>query len=159
MRVGIQRDYEWLVTDPGGITRLLSQCPTVLLGHEIAITSFDSGPLSPTPDEQSRGWNTQDEVLYVPSLSSVDLLPYDNYDEWYLFETPCRLPNFEVFITYGGFNLAPEPEVADYLNPILERFWAQLSRIRPESYVADGDFFVFATCNKKHFTTVKAAFG
>ena len=83
----------------------------MLLEREIAITSFDSGPLTPTPGEQARGWNNEDDVLYIPSLPSVSLLPYDNHDEWYLFEKPCRLTSVEVFVSYSAFTIALEPHI------------------------------------------------
>jgi len=94
-------------------------------------------------------------------------LPHEWYDEWYVFQTPPELGKlwsgniFEApqsgyvatFVNFGCFNLF-DPEMQD----LIDLFWARLEQVRPESFIADGDFLNFVTCDSVLFTAVYAAF-
>jgi hypothetical protein len=45
------------------------------------------------------------------------------------------------------------PEMKD----LATLFWRQIERIRPESYIADGDYLNFVTMNKTLFASVHCA--
>jgi hypothetical protein len=53
------------------------------------------------------------------------------------------------FVNYG-FALAP-PERAKSLTTV---FWSQISRIRPQSYVADNEYLSFVSANKTLFANL-----
>ena len=162
LTVGSQGVYEWLVTDRE--FDLLRICPTVVLGKYIAITSFDSGSLVPTEEEKAAGWESRSNIAYSPKIHDVASVPRDEYDEWYIFDSPIDLGTshvrenvFEVpqeqghvsvFVNYG-FALHP-PERTSLAN----LFWPQMERIRPESYVADNDYLTFVSANKTLFVSV-----
>ena len=55
-----------------------------------------------------------------------------------------------VFVNYGGFALD-----CVEMNDLASLFWEQLEWIRPESYIADGDFLNFVTSNKALFAIVR----
>ena len=172
--------YQWLVDDRdgtgcgNGIGHLIRLCPETLLGRYLVVTSIDSGPLQPNAEETSAGWCVDDRLAYSPRLESLSLLPYEGYDEWYLFTSPAKLSSCDVFINFGGFTLrSPEESLAE-LDPTWDcagakaladeqglqqsRFWTQLESFGAESYIADGDNFVFATANADLFARVETAF-
>jgi hypothetical protein len=165
---GAHDDYEWLTTRSETIRTLLRACPEVVLGKYVAITSLDSGPLQLNEDEKSLGWESRRGVAYSPKIQLVEKLPFENYDEWYVFpsafelgqvtatnvlKAPLRPGEIAVFVNFGGFRVhAPDvPEMED----LIELFWRQLELIHPESYIADGDFLNFVCRNKDLFTTVR----
>lgn len=159
---GSHGQYEWLVTDQQ--FDILRVSPDVVLGKYVAITSFDSGPLALTDDEKAAGWESRGKVAYSPNVQSVASLPRAGYDEWYifdhpidlgishiednLFEVPQEQGHVSVFVNYG---FAPHPPERASL---ATRFWPQIERIRPESYVADHDYLTFVSANKALFSSV-----
>jgi hypothetical protein len=103
---------------------------------------------------------------YSPKVETIESLPRDGYDEWYVFETDRDLGishleenvfemalkegHVAVFVNYGGFSLAKADDFADL-------FWRQMEWIHAESYIADGHLFNFASSNKKAFDLVRDA--
>ena len=162
LKVGSNGVYEWLVTDQQ--FDLLRACPNVLLGKYLAITSFDSGALILSEEERVAGWESRSKIAYSPKIQDVLSVPREQYDEWYifnspvelgtshlgenLFEVPQREGHLSVFVNYG-FALHP-PERAS----LADRFWSQMERIRPESYLADNDYLTFVSTNRPLFARV-----
>lgn len=159
---GSQGLYEWLVTDQQ--LDILQLCPEVVLGKYIAIMSIDSGPLVPTDEERSAGWQSRGQIAYSPKVESVENLPRADYDEWYIFDSPADLGTshlgeniFEVPRDQGHVSVLvnycfalDRPEMKD----LVTMFWQQIAWIRPESYIADGDYLNFVTMNRPLFAKV-----
>jgi hypothetical protein len=177
--VGTHGDYQWLSMFDRDIPDLLGLCPEVVLGKYLVITSIDGGSLKLTDQERADGWWTDDaakvfqgtswgppayrddwKVAYSPCLTSIHGLPHEThdeccagFDEWYVFEQTPPPGEIEAFVNWMGFRLYdPEYEWC------ADRLWDQLARLAPESYIADGTVFTFATRNKGLFTSVLAAF-
>jgi hypothetical protein len=163
--VGSQGRYQWLVTDED--FNLLELCPEIVLGKYVAVTSIDSGQLLPTDKETAAGWQSRAKIAYSPKVENAEDLRREGWDEWYIFNAPTDLGTshlaesiFEVPQEQGHlsvlvnyyFALDP-PERAKLAN----LFWAQMARIRPESYVANNDFLTFATMNEALFARVHDA--
>src|SRR5579864_4203176 len=87
--VGSQSSYEWLVTDED--FDLLELCPEIVLGKYVAVTSIDSGELVPTDKEAAAGWWSRARIAYSPKVENADDLPREEWDEWYIFNTPADL--------------------------------------------------------------------
>jgi hypothetical protein len=177
--VGAHGEYQWLSMIDCDISTLVRLCPDVVLGKYLAITSIDNDMLHLTDQERAEGWWTPDvakvftgtswsspqyhndcRVAYSPRLTSIHGLPNETHDEyrggfneWYVFEQPVPPGEMEVFVNWGGFRL----NNPDY-QWCADRLWEQLARLAPESYIADGTVFTFATRNKGLFTSVLAAF-
>lgn len=165
---GTRDSYHWLSTTEHGISNLLAVCPTVVLGKYLAVTSCDSGPLPLDDVQKLGGWEQRGGIAYSPRIESLDMVPaHDLYDEWYIFgvpfdlgiirqgnifDHPISLGHVEVFVNFYGFSL-DAPEVQD----LVSRFWRQLEWIRPEAYVAQGDygFMTFVTREAELFATVR----
>ncbi len=172
---GVHEEYRWLIMPDRGIYSLLNICPEIVLGKYLAVTSIDSGPLRLTEQEKVEGWwsteaarvfqgnslspwESQDDwkVAYSPSITSVHGLPNQThdessagYDEWYVFEKPVPIEEIETFVNWGGFRLyAPEFQWCT------DRFWKQIAKLKPESYIADGTVFTVVTRNPKLFELI-----
>jgi len=119
------------------------------VGLRLCITALDGGPIHPNAEEQPRGWMARGNAVVSPPLTEGLDIPRDQCDEWYLLDEPPS-PEWtpEVFVNYGGFTLSPIEEIyktydptwdrhgLDYLVPIQERFWEQIDRVNPVSYIA-----------------------
>jgi hypothetical protein len=165
LAVGSEGLYEWLVTDQQ--FDLLQVCPEVVLGKYVAITSIDSGSLVPSEVEIAAGWQSRGNIGYSPKIQGAEEIPIAGWDEWYIFDKPIDLGTshlaeniFEVpqeqghvsvFVNYG-FALQ-----AGGYKDISNLFWEQITRIHPESYVADNDYLNFVTMNKNLFNSVREA--
>jgi hypothetical protein len=164
--------YQWLTMNECDISRLLELCPDVVLNRYLAITSVDSGALRLAEQEKSEGWWTAEEarifrcspsgdrqdgedwkVAFSPRLISVSGLPNEGFDEWYLFEHPVPAVEMEVFVNWVGFRLYDSE-----WQWCADRLWEQLERLNPESYLADGTVFTFATRNAALFEKVLGSF-
>lgn len=146
---------------------LIRACPNVVLGRFAAITSFDSGAYFLGEAEKAAGWESRGGIAYSPKISDMSHLPYDQFDEWYVFENAVELGELIpastnlfslgprdrevcVFVNYQGFSLdAPETEA------LTKIFWAQMDWIRPLAYIVDGTCLNFATSDKKLFAAVR----
>src|SRR5262245_25772877 len=171
--IGTQDSYSWFVSTTNGLSDIVRACPAILVDRYVAITSFDSGPLTPSEDERAAGWWAEADVMYSPQLTLHDVVPRGEYDEWYVFTEPTRCRPEDVFVNYGGFTLE-DPETvldregqstdlvgrADLIfngRQLLRRFWEQMGRIQPETYLAEGDLLLMATKNKGFFESVVSA--
>jgi hypothetical protein len=177
--VGSHGEYQWLTMVERDISALLRLCPEAVLDKYVAVTRIDGGTLHLTDQEKSEGWWTADagrvfqgtswgppeyrddwKVAYSPRLTSIHGLPNEThdeccagYDEWFVFAEEVRAGEMESFVNWGGFRL---------YDPVYQwcadRLWEQMARLAPESYIADGTVFTFATSNSALFTSVIAAF-
>ena len=93
-----------------GIGHMIERCPVALLDRHLVVACFDSGPLHPNAEESAPGWRLENQLAYSPRLESLSLLPYENFDEWYVFTSPTRLCSCDVFINFGGFTLRKPEE-------------------------------------------------
>jgi hypothetical protein len=171
LSTGSHGAYLWLTTGKHDLDSLLQRCPQALLGKYIAVTSQDSGSLTPTEEERRAGWQTRNEIAYSPRIQSAERLPHGEcggFDEWYVFESPFDLGQiwhgnvFEAPLTSGQVSTfvnfldfaLHNPEVED----LVSFFWKQIDRIQPESYISDGNLFLtFVTRDKDLFATVRQA--
>ncbi len=139
---------------------LLCRCPSVLLGKHVAIPTRDGGPLVLSEDEVRAGWHEAGGVAYSPRLSSLVDVPSAEYEELYVFTHPTVLGKVEQFVNYYGFSLRdPAPGQCDweqFLREVQERFWNTMESSGAESYVAEGDVFLFVTANAQAYSVVSA---
>jgi hypothetical protein len=153
MVTGTRGAYQWIVWESQFLSDLAAAVPDIVRGKYVAITAFDSGRFLPTREMTGQGWSYHLGVAYSPPVEHRIDLPYDQYDEWYVFRSPARIGYPEVFVNYGGFRLdRPEAEVER--RAMAERFWRQLETLQPESYLAEGDFLIFVTRNPVLFGEV-----
>jgi hypothetical protein len=177
--VGSYGQYQWLTMVECDITSLLRRCPEVVLGKYIAVTRIDGGSLRLTDKEKSEGWCTADggrvfqgtswslpeyrddwKVAYSPRITSIHGLPNETHDdccagwdEWYVFGQPAPAGEIEAFVNWVGFRLY-DPAY----QWCTDRFWNQIVRLAPKSYIADGTVFTIATRDPVLFANVLSAF-
>ena len=144
MITGRRGDYQWIVWNSQFLGELVSAVPQIVAGKFVVITSFDSGPFIPPDDLKIKGWILKSGLAYSPQIAHPDDLPRDQYDEWYILSSRRDIDSPEVFINYDAFRL--RYYAADItLHGYLERFWLQMERLQPESYLAEGDSLIFVT--------------
>jgi len=169
IHTGQHGEYQWLVSG-SEIRGLADLVVRFHCGLRLCITAFDSGPLRLTREELEQGWTTQRAVAVSPPVDESLAIPHDQYDEWYLLENPSFAENdLEVFVNYGAFTLAPPTELCkafdptweksawEWLAPVQERFWLQLERLNPGTYVAVGDNDVIVSRNHRFIEAVHEA--
>ena len=168
LHAGSHGAYEWLVSEHE-LSDLLGLCPEIVLDKHIAVTSCDSGPLVLNAQELAAGWVSRRGVAYSRKVLTVDALPREQFDEWYVFSDPLDLGElaqqgtnvFETrlgageiypFVNFGGFAFhCPEDE------DLVSLFWQQFDCIRPETYIGDGDYLTVVSADKRHFDTLLQA--
>ncbi len=168
IRSGQHGRFHWLVASSSSLSLMdltVRYHPTLRL----CITSCDSGPISPSPQDQADGWMETGKVMVSPPLAKGLDIPLDQYDEWYLLDEPPS-PEWqpEVFVNYGGFTLVPTEEFPkgddptwdrhglDWLDPIQGRFWGQLEQLSPVSYIAMGDYDVVVSQRREFIERLRA---
>ena len=164
---GARDGYRWYQSAQGSLGELLDRVPSLVVGRYVAVTSFDSGPLRLGDDERRSGWTSSEAVACSPRIADPRELPHDGYDEWYVLLRPTDLERSEVFVNYDGFGLQSPTALLDQLHPTCdrslaleqrdwlaacqERFWNQLARLQPETYLAEGDNLICVTRNEQAF--------
>ncbi len=151
---GSRGQYHWLERTAGYLWDVLEISPQVVEGNFVSVTSYDSGPLRLSPEEVAQGWYKHGDLAVSPLVTKADLVPNDLYDEWYIFGTPTEFSGYEVFVNYSGFSLHTGNSEAIALQ---ERFWQQLERISPSSYLAEGDNLIWVTLDTVLFKQVVQA--
>ena len=171
MNEGITHNYYWIESSDFGLHDLIMKCPDLFIEKTVAITSFDSGPLLPNDDEEILGWYSKDRVLYAPEVEDPKKLPYEQYDEWYIFDTLKEFKPNDTFVNYGSFFLRdPEYQLQD-ADPTWdkvgikyqidcqkerqEKFWQQVCRIEPRAFVLDGGVFIYGSMFPQDIELIK----
>jgi hypothetical protein len=129
--------------------------------------SIYSGHHVPTDKEISAGWESRGQIAYSPKVKSIESLPRDGWDEWYIFGSPTDLGTshireniFEVprekghVSVFVNYRFALSLPMAEHFAPL---FWQQMECIRPESYMADSEYLNFVSMNKILFASVRDA--
>jgi len=174
MHSGRQGEYYWLDAIGSGIHDALKICPEIVLGKYLVVTSFDSGPLRLADSEFESGWLQHGELAINPRVKSVKDIPYDEYDEWYIFTCTPFLEEFKVFVNYGGFSLRDPRHWLDEADPtwdltrirydiehqqsLQEVFWMQLELKGAETYLASGDRLIVATKARDLYERLRESF-
>ena len=157
LTTGTHEKWTWIV-----VRQMIRELPALTLKHHegqrLCITAFDSGAITPSDDERALGWTLMNGIMVSPPLTARLDIPCDTHDEWYVFrDVPRLLAIEERYVNYFGFTLANPRELAesqdptwdprnyDWLIPIQLRFWANIERLDPSSYVCSGDADVIVT--------------
>ncbi len=140
--MGNYKNYYWVEWQERNkfLRNLLSKFPQIVLGKYLVNTSFDSGSLMLDDEEIAQGWHKYNDLAISSSITDVKSIHSDQYDEWYIFNSPKTFDNYEVFVNYGGFSLH-NPTYKE----LQERFWQQLEYLTPESFLAEGDHLICVT--------------
>jgi hypothetical protein len=155
------------------LNRLTQDCPEVLLNKRVIITSLDSGPVQLNDQQISDGWRRADRLAISPRITNAGDVPFQWFDEWYIFENAIPTEaSIKTFVNYGTFSLGePNPtidtmyigkdsnvraQMVAAVMPLREQFWTQLESLDPESYVSNGNCFIFVTRNAQLHQNVSA---
>lgn len=154
---GVQGEYRWLETSAHEIYDVLQVCPAVAANKNIVITSFDSSPLQPTSEEMQRGWRVSGRSVHIPVRDNLSAIPFEIFDEWYIFSAESPERDYRVFVKHDWFTLGPAQALygnAFDLKRMQRWFWQEIEQVRPESYLGRGSRLKFVTRNPEHFNQV-----
>jgi hypothetical protein len=167
MWLGKFENYYWFVS-ASAVWTLADLIKKHHANEILHITAFDSGPIAPNKEEIESGWSKDGKIMISPPLSSRIEIPHEQFDEWYVSTSKLSFPSeLEIFVNYGGFTLASPEELTkdddptwergryDYLYPMHDRFWKQLSIINPSTYVSSGDLDIVVSKNKELINEVE----
>jgi hypothetical protein len=164
---GAQGEYRWLETSAHEIYDVLQVCPDVATNKNLVITSFDSDPIQPTSDEMQRGWRVSGSSVHIPLGSSISSIPFEVFDEWYIFsgDAPAPEKDYKVFVKHDWLTLGPAQALysrngnAFDLKRMQRWFWQEMEQLQPESYLGRGSRLKFVTRNADHFNLVLRGLG
>ena len=159
---GVHGEYRWLETTAHEIYDVLQVCPAVAANKNIVISSFDSDPLQPTSEEMQRGWRVCGRSVHIPVGSNVSSIPFEIFDEWYIFPSETESPerDYKIFVKHDWFTLGPAQALysrsgsAFDLKRMQRWFWQELEQLNPESYMGRGTRLKFVSRNPEYFNTV-----
>ncbi len=161
IKTGAESEFYWMVSKEE-IRNLDEIITEYHKGYFLYLATFDSGPLTPSPEEIASGWKVDGEIMISPPLSNIVAIPHEQYDEWYLSEGTLKFPvDLERFVNYCGFRLHEESETSemsnstwekiegDHMLPLQEKFWRQLKQLDPVTFVAVGDNDIVVSKNEE----------
>ncbi len=172
---GKRDNYNWIETGVSDfcLSDLINKCSDLLIGKYLGIVYFDSGPFKPSQEEESRGWFQQGEIAYSPILTVEELSGpiCDNYDQWCLYMEPFRIGEMTDFVNYGGFSLRDrrvelkeahethdivglEKQISHF-EEVQEKFWGEIRKHTPHTFISDGDMFIYLSRNKKEIDRIE----
>jgi len=145
--------------------RRAASVPAVAANKNIVITAFDSAPLQPTSEEMQRGWRVSGRSVHIPLGNNISSIPFEIFDEWYIFSGDARDRDYKVFVKEDWFTLGPAQSLytrngnAFDLRRMQRLFWQEIEQVAPESYLARGSRLKFVTRNSDHFNLVLRGLG
>jgi hypothetical protein len=157
---GVQGEYRWLETAAHEIYDVLQVCPAVATNKNIVITSFDSSPFQPTSEEMQRGWRVNGRSVHIPLGDNISAIPFEIFDEWYIFSSDAPEREYKVFVKHDWFTLGPAQALysrsgsAFDLKRMQRWFWQEIEQASPESYLGRGNRLKFVSRNPEHFNMV-----
>jgi len=166
---GTHNKWSWVVVREM-IPELRSLITEFHTDQRLCITAFDSGPIMPSPAEQRLGWTLVGDIMVSPPMTPQLDVPSGEYDEWYVVQSlPTSLEITERYVNTCGFNLADPHAMAatqdptwdrtnyDWLVPIQSRFWSDMERLNPSSYISSGDADIVVSRNTAFVNRVAEA--
>jgi len=145
---GTHGKWWWIVVRDAvrGLGALVAEFHT---GQRLCITTFDSGQ------------------LVSPPLTPQMHIGFDEQEGYIIRLLPTSIDVSERYGSYFGFNLAePHALVAsqnptwdrtnyDWLIPLQEKFWSDMERLNPTTYICRNDADIVVTCNAAFFQRVR----
>lgn len=157
---GFHGPFRWVESPAHKTQDVLQLCPEAVLGKYLVITAFDSGKIPAVEEESLRAWRVEGSALYVPPPADLLEIPYDVFNEWFVFTTPPAQQKLESFMSSNWFTLGPclsgnaDRATQWEIKRTQRAFWQLLESANPESYLACGNRLIFVTRNDAFFTAV-----
>lgn len=168
MLLGKNGKWMWLTSKAACMGDVIEKCPQSVIDKFILVTSLDSGLVILDEQRIKDGWKylgkkvhnqellplrePSGEFALSPRVTNPADIPRDichgnMYDEWYVFNSPPKIEEAEVFINWGDFHLSIGHIGLHTIEPHFfeERFWNQITVINPHAYIADNGTLLFAT--------------
>lgn len=157
---GSHGPFRWVESPVHKTQDVLQLCPEAVLGKHLVITAFDAGKITAVAEESLKAWRVEGSALHVPPLADLLEVPYDVFNEWFVFPTAPGQQKLESFMNSNWFTLGPclsgnaERATQWEIKRTQRAFWQLLESANPESYLACGRRLIFVTRNDAYFTAV-----
>jgi hypothetical protein len=103
-----------------------------------------------------RGWRVSGRSVHIPVGENVSSIPFEIFDEWYIFSAEAPERDYKVFVKHDWFTLGPAQALysrsgnAFDLKRMQRWFWQELEKIRilpgprqpPEVFKPPGIFHI-----------------
>lgn len=157
---GSHGPFRWVESPAHKTQDVLQLCPEAVLGKHLVIAAFDSSKITAVAKDSLRLWRVEGSALYVPPLADLLEVPYDVFNEWFIFTAVPGQRKLESFMASSWFSLGPclSGNAARATQWEIKRtqraFWQLMESANPESYLACGSRLIFVTRNDGYFTNV-----
>lgn len=157
---GSHGSFRWVESPAHKAQDVLQLCPESVLGKYLVITAFDPGKITAMAQESLRAWRVEGSALYVPPSADLLEIPYDVFNEWFIFTAAPAQQKLESFMTSSWFTLGPclsgnaDRATQWEIKRAQRAFWQLLESANPESYLACGTRLIFATRSVPYFSAV-----
>lgn len=170
MHTGKHNDFYWIESTEMELGDFIKSFGKCLNDKYIAIAAFDGGSIKPNSDELALGWYGKDKILYTSKISDISALPYEQYDEWYVFNKPTEIKIDEIIVNAHptlrnpSFRLKEIEPTWDssmieagieYELSIQSKLWNRVDKLQPEMVLIDSNVFLFITKNHVLFEEIK----
>jgi hypothetical protein len=91
---GVHDEFKWLETPAMRSTMPCKSTPAVVTHKNIAVTSLK---LRPVEEKWLRECRVSGSALYLPLVDDPGMLPYNVFDEWYIFSSAAAEKTLSAF--------------------------------------------------------------
>lgn len=157
---GFHGPFRWVESPAHKAQDVLQLCPEAILGKHLVITAFDSSKITAIGQESLRAWRVEGAALYIPPLADFLEVPYDVFNEWFVFTPAPPQQKLESFTSSNWFTLGPclsgnaDRATLWEIKRTQRSFWQLMESANPESYLACCSRLIFVTRNDAYFTAV-----
>jgi hypothetical protein len=157
---GSHGPFRWVESPAHKTQDVLQLCPEAVLGKHLVITAFDSTKITTVEQGPLRAWRVEGSALYVRPPADLLDIPYDVFNEWFVFTAAPAQQKLESFMSSNWFTLGPclsgnaDRATQWEIKRTQRAFWQLLESASPESYLACGNRLIFVTRNDTFFTAV-----
>lgn len=136
--------FDWRPRGTMTIRQPWQSCPALVVGRHLVNTSYDSGFVTLTDAQKTKGWHMVEAFAHSPRIEDPAEIPHDQFDEWLIFDAPTVVSNFETMVNYGGFTpLDFDREEKRAL------YWSQILNLRPLHVLGENDGVYVVTRDPK----------
>src|SRR6185437_15379347 len=95
---GSHGPFRWVESPAHKAQDVLQICPEAVLGKHLVITAFDTSKNTAVVQDSLRAWRVEGSALHVPQLADLLEIPYDVFNEWFIFTAAPGQQKLESFM-------------------------------------------------------------
>lgn len=172
---GMNFGYCWLEVDSNdfGFKDVVEQFADIIVDNYLIIRTFDGGLIEWTKDEENLGFSYLNGLPITSRIKNPDILPFDQYDEWYVFNQVKAVSLDDNFVNNETFSLrkrnfneeksmidksldqrALENDI-DKLSRLQNSFWKQLMQSEADKFLSQNGKFILVSKEKNEIERIE----